>query len=211
MAIYIYYTTFEEKLPDTRFNALLQEMPVSISSKILRYTRWQDAHASLLGKHLLTKALSHFNIAASLHDLQYTATGRPYLQQPVDFNITHAGNMVVCAASTGIKLGIDLEEVKPLDFSDFHGQFTAHEWENIHTDANPLQRFYYYWTIKEAVVKADGIGISELHTLSILNKEAVALNKTTWYITAIPLLENYICHLATAIQQPDIIVERISW
>jgi len=210
VSIYICYTSFEDQLPHDRFTALLAAVPADISRKVRAYRRWQDAHAALLGKHLLIKAMSHFNQPAPLDALQYSATGRPYLDGALDFNISHAGNLVVCAVSTDDRIGIDLEELKPIEFSDFNGLFTVKEWEDIHAAADPLAQFYHYWTIKEAVVKADGVGISELNTLTVINHDTAQLLDTTWYLKKIPLAAEYVCHLATAAAAPDITIEEVS-
>ncbi|HVI45177.1 MAG TPA: 4'-phosphopantetheinyl transferase superfamily protein [Chitinophaga sp.] len=209
MSVLIYYTIFKERIADQRFTGLLQHLPKEISDRVLRFRRWEDAHAGVLGKHLLLQALSEKGFQADLAKLRYTATSRPFLELPVDFNITHSGNMAACAVCTDSAIGIDVEEVKPLDFADFHGLFSGEEWKDIQGHTDPIRRFYHYWTIKEAVLKANGEGISQLATMQVLNeKEARSLN-VTWYIKKIELTPGYVCHIATEMPEPEVIVKKI--
>ncbi len=57
MAGTIYFATYPMPLPTAGFQALLEQLPAYMQRKITQLRRWEDAHASLLGKHLLLKAL----------------------------------------------------------------------------------------------------------------------------------------------------------
>src|SRR5215212_7926261 len=155
MSIRIYYTFFEQ-LPYEKFKSLLVILPEDIQNRILKYRRWQDACACLLGKHLLLKGLSDYKLNKSLDQLNYIETGRPYIDHQLDFNITHSGNVVACAMSTACKLGIDIELVAPIDISNFKAVFSEDEWLDITNASNSLTQFYHYWTLKESILKADG-------------------------------------------------------
>ncbi len=63
---------------------------------------------------------------------------------------------VICAQATGI----DIEAIK--DVSNGVMRKTASEAEWRLTDKEPAAMFFRYWTAKEAVLKAIGIGISGL-------------------------------------------------
>jgi 4'-phosphopantetheinyl transferase len=80
------------------------------------------------------------------------------------FNLSHSGDYCVCAVALGREVGIDVEAVRPdvecLQLADRF--FTKREWEDLRTtpEQRRYERFFRYWTCKEACLKAQGIGIS---------------------------------------------------
>ena len=194
----IYYATYPMPLASATFEALLEPLPAYMQKKIGQFRRWEDAHASLLGKHLLLTALKAYGNNASLHDMRYSGFGRPYLEGGIDFNISHAGRMVACVVSPQARVGIDVELLRPIELDDFKGQFSDQEWNIIKTAANPLQAFYRFWTCKEAILKADGSGLSTaLTALDVANKKSVMLDGRNWHLQEITAFRDYACHIAT--------------
>jgi len=63
------------------------------------------------------------------------------------------------------RIGIDIEKIKPCSESLFDRIASKAEWELIRGDR--LKSFYRYWTSKEAVLKAEGIGIKGLSNCCI--------------------------------------------
>ncbi len=165
---------------------------------ILRYKRWEDRHASLLGKHLLLKAWSQrYNDVPALDRLQYTAYNRPYLDSGADFNISHAGEMVVCAIADNGQVGIDIEAAKPLDILAFQSLFNPEEWQHILDAPDRLLQFYQYWALKESVVKADGRGLSvPLKACVIHDHNWAMLENKHWQVQELHLASGYTCFVA---------------
>jgi 4'-phosphopantetheinyl transferase len=172
-------------------------MPYKIQEKILKYRRWQDAHASRFGKLLLREKLNELGLDCSLTNLKFTDYGKPYLEENnLRFNISHSGTKVVCAFASFSTIGIDLEEVKPLSMVDFINQFTDYEWKQINASEDTLLEFYKLWTGKEAVIKAEGKGLSiPLQSISI-QENKVILTQNTWHLKQIDLFKNYMLHVA---------------
>src|ERR1044072_4992363 len=136
-------------------------MPEPLQEKNLKYLRWQDRHAHLFGKMLLGEALQKFGLDSTcLHTLQYNEYDRPYIPGDIDFNISHAGEYVLCAIGRNVRLGIDIEKIHAVDFSDFENVMTDEQWKIIKNNDNPLKTFFSYWAIKESVIKADSRGLS---------------------------------------------------
>jgi len=97
--------------------------------------------------------------------IKFNKFGKPYIPGiPYDFNITHSGDYIACGIIKNGKIGIDIEEVKPIDiFSLSNHVFSNEEINilgNIQSDNNRLKTFYKIWTLNEAYIKAHGKGIS---------------------------------------------------
>jgi 4'-phosphopantetheinyl transferase len=169
-----------------------------MQQRITRYRRWQDQHASLFGKLLLLKALQAEQYPAdSLANLQYNAFGKPFLEGPLDFNLAHSGQFVLCAYSASTRVGVDVEEIRSINLEDFHSVFTAKEWQEIMQSATPVQTFFRYWAIKESVIKAEGKGLS-LPLKDVLMEETQAKVYTNvWYLHQLPIHKDYSTWLAT--------------
>jgi len=208
----LYHTEFTQPLPEADFSALLSALPHPMREKVLKFRRWQDAHASLLGKHLLMKALEEAGLAPDLDRLQYTPFGRPYLTEAVDFNLSHSGNRVVCLLSAEGPAGVDLEEIRSMQIDDLRNQFCKEEWNAIRTAADPLRLFYSYWTIKESVLKADGRGIHVPPSrIRIGENNRVMLDGNCWHVREVPCFSQYACHVATVNEYMQIEVCEVSF
>lgn len=204
--IKVLYSCFERKLTDPELAAYLALFPPSIKAKILKFQRWQDVQACLYGKLLLLQGLAEFGIAADLEKLQYTAYSRPYIDQSIDFNISHSGCYVTCVLSNSAKVGIDIEQVSAIPLEDFACYMLPSEWEQITRASNKYYEFYEYWTRKESVIKADGRGLSiPLEEIVVSGNRAVVEN-ATWYLKKIKLVDEYIVHLAADAEQIEPVI-----
>lgn len=118
--IRVYYTCFSTLLPIPVYEKYFNYMPVEEKVKITRFRHWQDAQRCLLGKALLIEGLVDLGLSPHLvQDLKKSPDGRPYVtntqENNLDFNIAHAGKYVLCAVSTECRIGVDIEEIKPVD------------------------------------------------------------------------------------------------
>lgn len=165
--------------------------------KIARYRRWQDRHAHLFGKLLLREALKRCSGADTLSGLQYTSYGRPYLPGPVDFNLSHSGKYVVCAISGESNLGVDIEEVKPIQLADFANVLRLDEVAAIQSAPDALQSFYRLWTIKESVIKAEGRGLSIPLKDILVDHHSASLYDKVWYLHDLKIDGQYSTFLTT--------------
>ena len=218
MSLRLYATEYTTQLSPELFATLLHWLPEDPGQKIMRFRRWEDAHAALLGKHLLRIALRQAGVSDDLSRLRYTAQDRPWLPEAPDFNISHSGNRVVCVLNTSGRVGIDLEVIKPLDFQDFQTQFTPREWAAIRSAPDPAAGFFRFWTAKESLIKADGRGLNiplqeiDLSGIAALAPDGVggisglaqdgvggthtlALNGVWWTVYPLSRFPGYACHL----------------
>ncbi|MDP1839138.1 MAG: 4'-phosphopantetheinyl transferase superfamily protein [Reyranella sp.] len=94
------------------------------------------------------------------------AFGKPRLADhpSVHFSLSHSSDQAVLAVSEQREVGIDIERVRPLDHLDlarryFHPNEVA-AIEGAQLPQEQLLAFFRVWTLKEAVVKAIGKGLS---------------------------------------------------
>lgn len=195
----LFYTYFDKPLRSDIFWSLTNQLPLDTISKIKKFQKWQDAHACLFGRLLLREMLSSFSIDQDLSKLRYTNYQKPYFENSdFNFNISHSGKYVVCAGTDQSKLGVDIEEIKSINILDFKEQFHTEEWAQIKDSGNNLAAFYEFWTMKEAIIKADGKGLSiplkNLNLSSISNR--VKIDQAVWSLQEIHLEEDYVCYMA---------------
>ena len=209
--ITVYYTNFETTLPENVFSAHLASLPVEIKNRLLKFKRWEDAHASLFGKLLLKKGLTDLGMNGDLSDLTYSDYGRPYFEHLPDFNISHSGQHVVCAFAANGKIGIDVEQVQPVCFDTFKNIFNDEEWRHIKGAEDSNKEFFYYWSAKESIVKADGRGINiPLKTIHFSNGVG-SLEGSTWYVNNISLNENCVTQVASSEMIHKISIHKINF
>jgi 4'-phosphopantetheinyl transferase len=152
------YFTNTNTLRDADMARALDTFPIDMRNKIVAYQAVQEQKLRVCGKLLLGKLLSGLG-AFSLQDIQYNNWGRPFVSGHIDFNLSHSGDIAICAATNKGKVGVDIEHVKQADITLFKGYFTSNEWRIIETSEYKLWGFYKMWARKEALMKAVGKGV----------------------------------------------------
>ncbi len=199
--IEIFACNIPDQLDRYVFASLLDELPEFIQTKILKYRRWQDQQEHVLSKILLLIAIRRFSHQrASLKDLKFTATNRPFLDSQFDFNISHSSGCVACCISTVSRVGIDSERIQEVDLNDYHNHIHNDELIRIHHATSPPLEFFRYWTKLEAVIKADGRGVGiPLKEISFTQDGKCFLSGKIWQLHQVNLFKNHISHLATEV------------
>lgn len=160
--IHVYYTRNTNRLAKACFDSYYNLLPLAEQVRIMNYKRHEDRQAALLGKALLIAGMKQLDLIADWAQLKRNDYGKPYLDHSasgIEFNISHSENYVVAAISN-VPIGIDIEAIRPLDIADFENCFSSGEWRRIIDGKAPLLQFFTYWSIKEAVIKAAGKGLS---------------------------------------------------
>jgi len=185
--------------------AFLQtQLPDAVYREAHQYVRWQDSQAYLLGRYLLSAGLQRLGISSSvLERMSRSESGRPGLPFDLDFNIAHSGAYVICALSTQGRVGVDIEQIRDIEPDDFQEHLTDRELQAIKHAPDVRREFFKYWTIKEAVIKADGRGLAiPLSTVECADR--IPLDGNLWHIKTIDIDPEYVSHLAfdveTAVQ-----------
>jgi 4'-phosphopantetheinyl transferase len=92
--------------------------------------------------------------------------GRPEIASPdtrLHFNLAHSAGLVVCAVAWNREVGVDVEDLarRPVDWNVVPRYCAPHEIADIGSQNGQWHdRFLRYWTLKEAYLKARGLGIS---------------------------------------------------
>lgn len=97
-------------------------------------------------------------------ELAYNEHGKPFVpNQPVSFNVSHTDGLIVCAMSdSDLKLGVDVEQVDRRTNLDrvARRSFSQREYEAFCASSDAREAFFGFWTLKEAYIKARGVGVS---------------------------------------------------
>ena len=120
--------------------------------------RFIIARATL--RHIIARYL---NTHASELCFTYNAHGKPHLDSPLQFNLSHSGELALLSIGSQHANGIDLEFFSPRPYVNLAQQlFSDKEMLGLH--AMPLSllplAFFHVWSQKEAFIKAIGSGLS---------------------------------------------------
>ena len=137
-------------------------------SRYERYRNDSDRLMFLLGRVMARTLVGRaLGVPPSAWEWVEGDHGRPLVGDPacrVRFNVAHSGGMVVCAVACDRDVGVDVEDLErrapaPLVVRRYCSPAEAADIES-HGDAGWAARFLSYWTLKEAYLKARGLGIS---------------------------------------------------
>ncbi len=157
-------------------DVLLSQIPESLHERAKRYRSEQDAYNFVLGRLLLRKGFEKLESAIEyqkkvpelrLEDIFYNKEEKPLIKG-CSFSISHSGSLVACAVSREGAIGLDVEFPREVNKAHFRHCFTNLEWLNITSDTS-YDTFYSYWTQKESVLKAVGVGLQALPEINIIN------------------------------------------
>jgi len=167
----------------------LSKLPLFLQAKIQKLQHQQTQKLAILSKVLLQTVLND-----NLEDLQYSSLGRPYLKNKPDFNLSHSDNYVVCATTKVGQIGIDLEEIRAINFQGLLKRFFSLQEQSLFRTRN---QFFEAWTRKEAVLKAQGCGLRvDLKTIDV-SQNPILLDQHYWFYPIDLPFEGSVCHIAT--------------
>jgi 4'-phosphopantetheinyl transferase len=131
--------------------------------------RFQAGKRQLLCSHAMMRTVLGGCLGCAPAQLRFgrSERGKPFLEPPggLSFNLAHAGDHALLAVTAGdAELGVDLERHRPGRRFDALARrhFAPGEVARLASLAAParLGGFYDCWTLKEAYVKARGLGLA---------------------------------------------------
>lgn len=127
-------------------------------------------------RHRIRFAASHANLRRILgaylrlppESLAFRANrfGKPEVHglgpvAPIQFNLSHSHSIALLALSLDVEVGVDVEDLRPMEPEIAGSHFSAQENSDLASleDEAWLLGFYRCWTRKEAILKAEGVGL----------------------------------------------------
>jgi len=128
-------------------------------------------HQYLLTRALVRDCLSRYHpVTPGEWRFSTNRYGKPQVSHPSTglttcFNLSHARGLIVCAIAPGIDIGVDVEDTQRTTraaFESLASYFSEQEIRDLAQlpEARQKQRFFDYWTLKEAYIKARGMGLA---------------------------------------------------
>ena len=126
-------------------------------------------------EYLVTRALCRTTLSRyadiAPEQWQFTANryGRPEIAAPhgapsLRFNLSHSAGLIACLVTLEADAGIDVEDMhrRAATMRIANRYFSSHEVASLRAlpPGRQRQRFFEYWALKEAYIKARGMGLS---------------------------------------------------
>ena len=156
--IYLYDTL--ENYSDEQYLKHLNALPAWRREKALQYKKLDDRKRSVLAFVLLQHALREEYGINEVPEFVYNEFGKPsFSNLPIRFSLSHCKDAVACAVSDH-NIGIDVETIVPYNPDVARRVCTAAELEMLEQSKNKDAEFIKLWTVKEAISKYEGMGLS---------------------------------------------------
>ncbi len=144
-----------------------------------RFVREQDRQHYVLAHGGLRGILSRYlEVSPCEVSLGRTEAGKPFVTRDarkhsaMTFNLSHAHNRALIAVSKAQEVGVDLEWVRSkVDVLNLSERYFAPSEHAVIMQTTGAQRtiiFFRYWVVKEAVLKAQGIGLRGLSDCEVI-------------------------------------------
>lgn len=116
----------------------------------------------------LVRAVLGDRLAVSPREIRVTrtGTGKPVITQGIHFNVSHSGDLILMAISDERAVGVDVERKRDVHRVDaLLGRWLSTEEQKEFSQlrgrgVSPSDAFLRLWSLKEARLKALGVGIS---------------------------------------------------
>jgi 4'-phosphopantetheinyl transferase len=141
-------------------------LPPAERQKCDRYRVPERRLGALVTRALVRTTLSHYCPAVAPREWEFVEidNGRPELVPgltalPLRFNLSRTDGLIACAVTLSHAIGVDVEAIDPSRrmAAIMDRYFAPAEQQDVGPD---WERFYTYWTLKEAYAKARGVGLS---------------------------------------------------
>lgn len=190
-----------DALEKSKFERLMSYVSTEKRERIRRFHRYEDVQRTLIGdiliRYLLCQRLKIKNQKLIFGINEY---GKPFLKncKDMEFNISHSGKWVACSIDN-LPVGIDIEQIKPIDLGIAERFFSKEEAKSLMTKCVAEREAYFYdlWVLKESYIKAVGKGLSiPLNTFTIrILKDNITLYTThepdNYYFKQYPMDKDY--------------------
>lgn len=143
----IYFDKFN-KIGEKEYKKLYSFLPPSRKQQIDKINDQNTKKIKIIEYYLLKKYLK----LKTQKDFLYSKNGKPYIEGEKCFSIAHTKSALVIAISSN-DIGIDMEEIKPININLINKICNKKEIEEINNSKNKNEKFLEIWTKKESYVK----------------------------------------------------------
>lgn len=167
--------------------------------------RFDEDRARFISAHVMLRSVlaGYTDIAPT--DLVFDADRfeKPYLVKapPLQFNLSHSGDLLAVAVSRDARVGVDVERFRSMQDMFRMLRMIASPGEQ-HTfamlpETERMRAFFSLWTRKEAVVKALGTGLSrslqqiEVPLAQDIPPTLLAIDGDPWSLFSFEVMEGY--------------------
>lgn len=177
-------------------------------------------------RFIAAHALARVALSSCLHvppaALRFTTGphGKPAIAGHGDaqYSLSHSGERAVVAITRECAVGVDIEQIRPIDALEISGRFFSYAERtalaSVHT-GDLLAAFFRCWTRKESFIKATGDGLSfPLDGFDVSIDEGVAnalqnihidsRETSRWTIVPLAADDGYVASLTIEGRQPDV-------
>lgn len=147
-----------EQCTEQEVQRMLPLVSAQRREQALRYKHTFGRFCCLKSWLMLEEQMKSFNV--QLSTFNYGENGKPYLENGPYFSISHC-KAGIAVAIDDRPVGIDIEAIRHADVELIARTMNGEEQRLIRTDRD----FTRLWTQKEAVVKAQGVGIESFEQL----------------------------------------------
>jgi len=212
-------------LPAAQIEALLPALAPDERCRADRFRTGQLRDRFIAGRGLLRTVLSRYLPAAPAElEFEYQPYGKPVLipsaaRPDLSFNLSHSHGLTLMAVAAGLAIGVDLEQVRPVQnlarlVERFFAPEERRQWDGLSEVSRPLA-FFYGWTRKEAWLKATGSGLSfpldqfcvsldPAEPARLISVRGSSAEAAAWHLQSCEPCPNYVAALAARADRVEI-------
>jgi 4'-phosphopantetheinyl transferase len=205
------------KQPLSRVQELSQLLSEDEKFRVRRFRFEKDQHAFAVRRGLLRKILGDYlDTDPSKIQFFYGEHGKPEIintfgNANIHFNLSHSGSLILFALTLYQRIGVDIEYIHDVpEINQIAGiilsEIEYHIFQML-PEEDKKEAFFHYWTCKEAITKAIGIGLSlppNSITTSIFPAEPARLIRfkgdkklaSSWFVQSLNLDPDHAAALA---------------
>ena len=168
--IHIWFCCPEEIMDKAKLDIYLAMLSAEEKARYQRFHYEKDRHSYLISHALLRTVLSKYcDVLPQQWSFTVNEHGKPALASlldypPLHFNLSHTDGLSACIVSLNNECGIDVENKQRQNrlLAIAERMFAEAELATMRdvTDDEMRNKFFDYWTLREAYVKALGSGLS---------------------------------------------------
>jgi 4'-phosphopantetheinyl transferase len=168
--VHLWYVLPDELVDGELLNACRRLLSPDEIERNGRFVFRKDRHRDLVTRALVRSVLSRYRPEVDPASWQFStnAYGRPEVagtrqQPPLHFNLSHTDRLIVCLVGRAREIGVDVEHVGRVVLAEDIAERFFSPTEVRDLWALPAEvrrdRFFDLWTLKEAYIKARGLGL----------------------------------------------------